>query len=70
MTLYWHNFKNFQQLYPADIRGVTKLSPNILLGDKICIQDFSFLIQNKIDLIIFPDNTKTPPLNHYLLDAL
>ena len=63
--LYCKNLKNFQRLYP-NVWGVTKLSDRILVGDSILIQDYAFMIRNKIDLIIVTEDTAQMPPDLFL----
>ena len=60
--VYWRNVEKYRLIFDkeeeltgkdqTDFWGVLKLTSDILIGDNYCAQDFTFLLENKIDLII------------------
>jgi hypothetical protein len=65
--LYWPNLDKFRLIFGPDVWGCAKFAPDILFSDPVACQDFSFLYQNKIDLIITSPETVFHPLTLSLL---
>ena len=55
--LYWANLEEFRLIFDPELWGAAKFAPDILFSDPVACQDFRFLQQNKIDLIITTPET-------------